>query len=50
LPGVTTGGIVGADARLLDATVGLFDTDDASGGIRTFLKSVPGQGVFAGAD
>ena len=44
----TTGGIEGADARLLDAAVGLFDTEDARGGIRTFLESGPGQAVFAG--
>jgi enoyl-CoA hydratase/carnithine racemase len=44
----TTGGIAGADARLLDAAVGLFDTEDARSGIRTFLESGPGQAVFVG--
>jgi len=43
-----TGGIAGADARLLDAALGLFDTEDARGGIRTFLESGPGQAVFMG--
>jgi enoyl-CoA hydratase/carnithine racemase len=31
-------GIAGADALLLDAAVGLFDTEDARTGIRTFLE------------
>jgi enoyl-CoA hydratase/carnithine racemase len=44
----TTDGIGGADALLLDAAVGLFDTDDARGGIRTFLESGPGKAAFAG--
>lgn len=44
----TTGGIAGADALLLDAAVGLFDTDDAQGGIRSFLESGPGKAAFAG--
>jgi enoyl-CoA hydratase len=44
----TTDGIAGADALLLQAAVGLFDTDDARGGIQTFLKSGPGHAVFAG--
>jgi enoyl-CoA hydratase/carnithine racemase len=44
----TSGGIAGADARLLDAAVGLFDTEDARGGIRAFLESGPGQAVFVG--
>jgi enoyl-CoA hydratase/carnithine racemase len=44
----TTGGIDGADALLLDATVGLFDTQDARDGIQTFLESGPGKAVFAG--
>jgi enoyl-CoA hydratase/carnithine racemase len=35
-------------ADLLDAAVGLFDTDDARGGIRTFLESGPGKAAFAG--
>jgi enoyl-CoA hydratase len=44
----TTDGIAGADALLLQAAVGLFDTDDARGGIQAFLKSGPGHAVFAG--
>ena len=44
----TTGGIAGADALLTDAAVGLFDTDDARGGIQSFLTSGPGHAVFAG--
>ena len=46
--GYTAGGIVGADALLTDAAVGLFDTEDARGGIQSFLKSGPGHAVFAG--
>ena len=34
----TSDGIAGADALLLDAAVGLFDTDDARSGIKTFLE------------
>ena len=44
----TSGGILGADALLIDAAVGLFDTEDARGGIRTFLASGPGHATFAG--
>jgi enoyl-CoA hydratase/carnithine racemase len=44
----TTDGVAGADALLLDAAVGLFDTDDAQGGIRAFLESGPGKAAFAG--
>lgn len=44
----TTDGIAGADLLLLDAAVGLFDTDDAQGGIKTFLESGPGHATFAG--
>jgi enoyl-CoA hydratase/carnithine racemase len=44
----TTDGIAGADVLLLDAAVGLFDTDDARGGIKTFLESGPGHASFAG--
>ncbi len=44
----TTDGIEGADARLLDAAVGLFDTEDARGGIRAFLASGPGRATFGG--
>jgi hypothetical protein len=40
--------LAGADALLLDAAVGLFDTGDARGGIRTFLESGPGKAAFAG--
>jgi hypothetical protein len=34
--------VAGADALLTDAAVGLFDTEDARGGIRSFLTSGPG--------
>ena len=44
----TSGGIAGADALLIDAAVGLFDTEDARGGIRSFLTSGPGHATFAG--
>ncbi|HEV2923774.1 MAG TPA: enoyl-CoA hydratase/isomerase family protein [Solirubrobacteraceae bacterium] len=44
----TDGGIARADALLLDAAVGLFDTDDARGGIQTFLDSGPGKMKFLG--
>lgn len=44
----TRNGIAGADARLLDAAVGLFDTQDARGGIQTFLDSGPGRAKFVG--
>jgi hypothetical protein len=33
---------------LIDAAVGLFDTEDARGGIQSFLKSGPGHPVFLG--
>ena len=42
------GGIAGADALLIDAAVGLFDTDDARAGIRTFLEAGPGKATFTG--
>jgi enoyl-CoA hydratase/carnithine racemase len=42
------GGVAGADALLADAAVGLFDTEDARGGIRSFLASGPGRAAFAG--
>jgi enoyl-CoA hydratase len=48
VPAYTTDGIAGADALLLEAAVGLFDTEDARGGIQTFLKSGPAHAVFAG--
>jgi enoyl-CoA hydratase/carnithine racemase len=43
-----TDGVAGADARLSDGAVDLFDTDDARGAIQAFLKSGPGHAVFAG--
>jgi enoyl-CoA hydratase/carnithine racemase len=46
--GYTAGGIAGADGLLIDAAVGLFDTEDARGGIRSFLTSGPGHATFAG--
>jgi enoyl-CoA hydratase/carnithine racemase len=46
--GYSAGGIAGADALLVDAAVGLFDTEDARGGIQSFLKFGPGRAVFAG--
>jgi enoyl-CoA hydratase/carnithine racemase len=46
--GYTADGIAGADALLIDAAVGLFDTEDARGGIRSFLTSGPGHATFAG--
>jgi len=44
----TVGGVARADALLTDAAVGLFDTEDARGGIRSFLASGPGHAAFAG--
>jgi enoyl-CoA hydratase/carnithine racemase len=44
----TADGIAGADALLLEAAVGLFDTEDARGGIETFLESGSGKAAFAG--
>jgi enoyl-CoA hydratase/carnithine racemase len=41
-------GVTGADGRLLDAAVGLFDTVDAQEGIRSFLESGPGHAVYRG--
>jgi enoyl-CoA hydratase/carnithine racemase len=46
--GYSSGGIAGADALLIDAAVGLFDTEDARGGIRSFLTSGPGHATFGG--
>jgi hypothetical protein len=40
--------VAGADALLTDAAVGLFDTEDARGGIRSFLTSGPGHAAFVG--
>jgi enoyl-CoA hydratase/carnithine racemase len=42
------GGVAAADALLSDAAVGLFDTEDARGGIRSFLTSGPGNATFVG--
>ena len=42
------GGIAAADSLLLDAAVGLFDTEDGRGGIESFLDSGPGQATFVG--
>ena len=44
----TRDGIAGADALLLEAAVGLFDTDDARNGIATFIESGPGKATFTG--
>jgi enoyl-CoA hydratase/carnithine racemase len=44
-----TEGVAGADALLLDAAVGLFDTEDARGGIKSYLESGPGKAVFTGS-
>jgi enoyl-CoA hydratase/carnithine racemase len=44
----TTAGVMGADALLTDAAVGLFDTEDVRDGIQSFLTSGPGHAVFAG--
>ena len=41
-------GVAGADRLLLDAAVGLFDTEDARGGIKSYLESGPGKAVFTG--
>jgi enoyl-CoA hydratase/carnithine racemase len=41
-------GIPGADQRLLDTAVGLFDTVDAQEGIRSFLESGAGHAVYHG--
>jgi enoyl-CoA hydratase/carnithine racemase len=44
-----TEGVAGADRLLLDAAVGLFDTQDARGGIKSYLESGPGKAVFTGS-
>ena len=44
----TTGGVSGADALLLHAAVGLFDTTDARKGIQTFLETGAGPANFSG--
>ena len=44
----TRAGVPGADERLLDAAVGLFDTLDAQEGIRSFLESGAGHAVYHG--
>ena len=41
-------GIPGADALLLDVAVGLFDTEDARGGIKAFLGSGAADSAFRG--
>lgn len=41
-------GIQGADARLLDEAVGLFDTRDAREGIKTYLAAGPGRATYHG--
>lgn len=41
-------GIAGADARLLDVAVGLFDSRDAQVGITTYLASGPGHASYQG--
>jgi enoyl-CoA hydratase/carnithine racemase len=45
----TQGGVAGADALLLEAAVGLFDTADARNGIQSYLDSGPGQSRFVGS-
>ncbi len=42
------GGVVGADARLLDVAVALFDTRDAREGIGSYLDSGPGHATYEG--
>jgi len=42
------GGVPRADGLLLEAAVGLFDTDDARNGIESFLASGPGTASFVG--
>jgi enoyl-CoA hydratase/carnithine racemase len=44
----TRDGIAGADELLLEAAVGLVDTDDARSGIATFIESGPGKATFTG--
>jgi hypothetical protein len=41
-------GFLAADALLLDAAVGLFDTEDARGGINAFLESGAADAAFVG--
>jgi enoyl-CoA hydratase/carnithine racemase len=43
-----TAGTTAAETRLLDATVGLFDSEDGRNGIETFLASGPGKASFSG--
>jgi enoyl-CoA hydratase/carnithine racemase len=45
----TRGGVVAADALLLEAAVGLFDTADARNGIRSYLDWGPGHSRFVGS-
>ena len=44
----TTGATSAADELLLEAAVGLFDSEDARSGIETFLASGPGKASFSG--
>jgi enoyl-CoA hydratase/carnithine racemase len=44
----STTGVMGADSLLIHAAVGLFDTDDARGGIESFLTTGPGHATFSG--
>ncbi|MEA2637371.1 MAG: hypothetical protein QOE18_428, partial [Chloroflexota bacterium] len=44
----TQAGVAAADALLLDAAVGLFDTADARNGIQSYLDSGPGRTRFDG--
>jgi hypothetical protein len=41
-------GVVGADARLLDVAVALFDTRDARAKIGSYLDSGPGHATYEG--
>lgn len=45
----TKAGVGAADALLLDAAVGLFDTADARNGIQSYLDSGPGHSEFVGS-
>jgi len=45
----TQGGVAAADALLLEAAVGLFDTADARNGIQSYLDSGAGHGRFVGS-
>jgi hypothetical protein len=45
----TQAGVAAADALLLQAAVGLFDTADARNGIQSYLKSGPAHSRFDGS-